>query len=176
MTTDNQEEVFDVVDAEDRVIGQATRGEVHRRGLRHRSVHVFLFNSHGELFLQKRAATKDTFPGCYDSSASGHLNAGESYDACAVRELEEELGVTPADAPVLTPLFKLPACIETGGEHAMFYTCQTDATPRPNPRELESGKFFTLAEVIAMVQDDPGRFAPGFVRILGKFGEQMGAA
>ena len=174
MTTDNQEEVFDVVDADDRVIGQATRGEVHRGGLRHRSVHVFLFNSRGELFLQKRAATKDTFPGCYDSSASGHLNTGETYDGGAVRELEEELGLTAGDVPLLTPLFKLPACLETGWEHAMFYTCQTDATPRPNPREIESGRFFTLAEVIAMVQDNPSQFAPAFLRILAKFGEQMG--
>ncbi len=159
-----------------RVFGQATRGEVHRLGLRHRSVHVFLFNSRGELFLQKRAVTKDTFPGCYDSSASGHLDAGESYDACAAREMEEELGLTPADAPALTPLFKLPACLETGWENVMFYTCQSDATPRPNPREIESGRFFTLAEVLAMVREDPGRFAPAFVKLLGKFGQQMGGA
>jgi len=174
MTTDNQDELFDVVDAADRVIGRAARGEVHRRGLRHRSVHVFLFNSRGELFLQKRAATKDTFPGCYDSSASGHLDVGESYDACAARELEEELGLTAADAPTLTPLFKLPAGPETGWEHVMFYTCQTDAPPRPNPREIESGRFFTLAEVLAMVQEDSSRFAPGFLKILAQFGEQMG--
>lgn len=174
MTTDDQDEMFDVVDAEDRVIGRAARGEVHRRGLMHRSVHVFLFNSRGELFLQKRAATKDTFPRCHDSSASGHLDAGESYAACAARELEEELGLTPADAPALTPLFKVPACPETGWEHVMFYTCQTDAAPRPNPREIESGRFFTLAEVLAMAQDDAARFAPGFLKILAKFGEQMG--
>lgn len=174
MTTDNQDEMFDVVDADDRVTGQARRGEVHRRGLMHRSVHVFVFNMDGKLFLQKRAATKDTFPGRYDSSASGHLNAGESYDACAVRELEEDLGLAPADATALTPLFKVPACAETGWEHAMFYTCQTGATPRPNPHEIESGRFFTLAKVIALVQSDPNQFAPAFLKMFAKFGEHMG--
>ena len=91
------EEIFDVVDDRDQVVGTATRSEVHARKLRHRAVHVFLFNLKGELFVQKRAATKDSFPGCYDSSASGHLNSGEDYDPCAKRELQEELGlVLPA--------------------------------------------------------------------------------
>ena len=66
------EEIFDVVDDRDQIIGTATRSDVHARKLRHRAVHVFLFNLKGELFIQKRAATKDSFPRCYDSSASGH--------------------------------------------------------------------------------------------------------
>jgi isopentenyl-diphosphate delta-isomerase type 1 len=164
------------VDAADTVTGRATRGEIHRRGLMHRAVHVFLFNLRGELFLQKRASTKDTFPGCYDSSAAGHLDAGESYDECARRELEEELGLCPDAAAALTPMLKLPACAEMGWEHVMFYVCQTDAAPRPNPREIEGGGFFALAEVLRMAQGEPQRFAPGFVRLLGEFGKRMGGA
>ena len=71
---DDSSELFDVVDSENRVIGQATRGEVHAKGLLHRSVHIWVFNSRGELFLQKRAMTKDENPGYWDSSAAGHLN------------------------------------------------------------------------------------------------------
>jgi isopentenyl-diphosphate delta-isomerase type 1 len=93
------EEIFDVVDEQDRVIGQAPRSEVHRRGLNHRAVHVLVFNQHGDLFLQKRSMKKDCFPGVWDSSASGHLDRGEDYDACAVREVREELGVQLATAP-----------------------------------------------------------------------------
>jgi isopentenyl-diphosphate delta-isomerase type 1 len=174
MTADDPGEVFDVVDAGDAVVGQATRGEIHRRALLHRSVHVLVFNSQGELFLQKRAATKDTFPGCYDSSAAGHLAAGESYDEAARRELAEELGLAADESLRLTPLFKLPACHETGWEHVMCYVCQSDRPPRPNPREIESGKFFRLADVLRMIEADAGQFAPGFVKLLGKFGEQMG--
>src|SRR4051812_43883356 len=99
------EEVFDVVNELDEVIGQERRSVVHRTGLRHRAVHVLVFNSKGELFLQKRSMTKDTFPGAWDSSASGHLDTGEDYEACALRELGEELGWKPATVP--KPLFKL---------------------------------------------------------------------
>src|SRR5476651_2121401 len=106
-------EIFDVVDELDRVIGQAPRVEVHARKLRHRAVHILLFNPQGELYLQKRSATKDSFPLCYDSSASGHVDTGEDYAACAVRELREELGITGGP---LQPLFKLDASPETGQE------------------------------------------------------------
>ncbi|MDP7586167.1 MAG: NUDIX domain-containing protein, partial [Verrucomicrobiota bacterium] len=80
------EEIFDVVDANDQVIGQKTRSEVHRLGLRHRAIHLLVFNAEGELFLQKRSTKKDCFPGTWDSSVSGHVDAGETYDACAQRE------------------------------------------------------------------------------------------
>ncbi|MBI5687750.1 MAG: NUDIX domain-containing protein [Verrucomicrobia bacterium] len=172
MTTDNQQELFDVVNANDEVVSQATRGEVHRRGLMHRSVHIFVFNSDGQLYLQKRSQTKDKYPGCYDSSASGHHDAGEDADTCACRELREELGLEGGTS--LTRLFKIPACAETGWEHVTFYTLQTDALPQPNPREIESGRFFTLAEVLQMIEADVRQFAPGFLRVLQKFGEQMG--
>lgn len=90
-----QDEIFDIVNERDEVIGQRTRGDVHRLGLKHRAVHVLVVNAHGEIFLQKRSMQKDTFPGAWDSSASGHLDTGEDYDACAVRELWEELGLKP---------------------------------------------------------------------------------
>ena len=64
------EEILEIVDSDNRVIGTAGRSEIHKQHFMHRSVHVFLFNSAGELFLQKRAQTKDEFPGYYDSSAS----------------------------------------------------------------------------------------------------------
>src|SRR5688572_31217226 len=86
------EEIFDVVNERDEVIGQKPRSEIHRLKLKHRAVHVLVFNSKGQLFLQKRSMTKDCFPGTWDSSASGHLDCGEEYDACARRELREELG------------------------------------------------------------------------------------
>lgn len=130
-------EIFDIVNEHDRVTGQATRAEVHRLKLRHRAVHILLFNSRGELLIQKRSAAKDSFPGCYDSSASGHLDSGEDYDACAYRELREELGLNlPAGA--LTRQFKLPASPETGWEFVWIYTTHGDYRVTPNPAELES--------------------------------------
>lgn len=92
------DEIFDVVDEADRVVGRATRAVVHRDGLRHRAAHVFLLNSRGELFLQRRS-----------------LDAGESYVEAARRELAEELGVVVAAAR-LVERAALPASPDTGHE------------------------------------------------------------
>ena len=99
------QEYLAVVDAHDQIIDQRPRGEIHANGLRHRAVHILVFNSRGWLFLQKRSMQKDLNKGLWDTSAAGHVDAGESYDACAVRELAEELGVTA----IPDFLFKLDA-------------------------------------------------------------------
>jgi len=162
------EEIFDVVNDYDEVIGKASRREVHARGLKHRAVHVLVFNPSSEIFLQKRAASKDLFPHRYDSSASGHLNSGEEYDACALRELHEELGLTVSPA-ALRKHFKITACPETGGEFVWLYSMQGDFTPTPNPSEIESGCFFSVDFVKALIAQDPDLFAPSFRRVLREF-------
>jgi isopentenyldiphosphate isomerase len=106
------EEIFDVVNERDEVVGQLPRREVHRQKLRHRAVHVLVFNGRGELFLQQRSLTKDNFPGVWDSSSSGHVDSGEDYDPCTLREVREELGVQLPRVP--DRLFKLEATPETG--------------------------------------------------------------
>lgn len=166
------DEIFDVVDELDRVIGQALRAEVHARKLRHRAVHVFLFNERGDLFVQKRAASKDTFPGCYDSSASGHLASGETYDACARRELQEELGLTIAPTG-LQKHFKVEACEQSGWEFVWTYSVQTGEAPQPNPQEIESGAFWPSEQVRARLVTHPGEFAPSFARIVDEFDRRV---
>src|ERR1700679_1901927 len=86
-------DVFDVVDEHDRVLHQETRDEVHRRRLLHRAVHILVFNSRGDIYAQRRSATKDTYPGRWTTSCSGHVDAGEDYNHAAFRELAEELGL-----------------------------------------------------------------------------------
>src|SRR5690242_999159 len=115
----NPDELFDVVDERDQVIEQHPRRIVHQLGLRHRAVHVLIYNSRGELFLQKRSMIKDCFPGTWDSSASGHLEPGETYDHCAIREVKEELGLALQQVPIR--LFKVDACPETGQEFVWVY-------------------------------------------------------
>ncbi len=83
------EEIFDVCDEHDRVIGTAPRSRVHAERLLHRAVHIFVLNSRGEILLQRRSATKDEAPLKLTSSASGHLSAGEDYEESAIRELAE---------------------------------------------------------------------------------------
>src|SRR5690349_22495761 len=108
------EEIFDVVNELDEVVGKRQRSEVHRLGLMHRAVHVLVFNARGEIFLQKRSMKKDRQAGLWDSSASGHVDSGEDYDACAVRELREEIGLVLTRPP--ERLFKINANEETDQE------------------------------------------------------------
>ena len=110
---DNPDKLFDVVDEKDRVIAVARRAEVHARGLLHRAVHVLVCRSNGDIFLQQRSMEKDSHPGKWDSSASGHLDSGEEYGPAAVRELQEELGIEPAH---LHEVGALPASEATGQE------------------------------------------------------------
>ena len=151
------DEIFDVVDEDDQVIGQATRGEVHRRGLRHRAVHVLVFNTKGEVFLQKRSMHKDTFPGAWDSSCSGHLDRGEDYDAAAIRELWEEIGLKVTQAP--QRVLKIDACPETGQEFVWIYRCESEGPFTLNPAEIEAGGWFAPAAVTKWMQEKPGEFA-----------------
>ena len=157
------DEFFDVVNDRDEIIGRESRAEVHRLGLKHRAVHILLFNSRGELFLQKRSQTKDTFPGAWDSSASGHLCCGEDYDQCALRELEEEIGVRPARLP--ERLFKIDACADTGQEHVWVYRCISDEPLSLNPDEIEHGDWFTSDQIIRWLAEKPHDFASAFPKI-----------
>lgn len=161
------EEIFDVVNEQDEVIGTAPRREVHARGLRHRAVHVLVFNSRGEVFLQKRSLLKDTAKGKWDSSSSGHLETGEDYDACAVRELREEIGLVAARPP--QRLFKVAACTETGWEFCWVYRSHSEGPFVLQPEEIETGAWFAPAAVTRWVAGRPGEFARAFVLIWLRF-------
>lgn len=158
MPATDPHELFDVCDEQDRVIGQAPRGEVHARGLLHRAVHVFVFNSRGELLLHRRSTQKDEYPLRITSSASGHLAVGEDYATAAVRELEEELGLV---AP-LEFAAKFPAGAETANEHTQLFIAHTDATPVPDPDEIAALEWVTPDEVGQRIADNPDDFTPPF--------------
>lgn len=157
------DEIFDVVNERDEVIGRELRGEVHRRGLRHRAVHILIFNKAGSVFLQKRSMKKDLHPGVWDSSASGHLDCGEDYDACAARELREEIGLDVTPCP--QRLFKIDACDETGQEFVWIYRGEAEGPFTLHPDEIERGDWFTVEHVNRWVEERPEDFAPAFVLI-----------
>lgn len=137
-------EIFDVVNEHDEVIGQRARADVHRLGLRHRAVHVLVFNKAGQLFLQKRSELKDCNPGVWDSSVSGHLDTGEDYDQSAIREANEELGLK-IDA--LARLFKIDACADTGQEFVWVYRCEAEGPFVLDAEEIDQGDWFDAATI-----------------------------
>lgn len=157
------DEVFDVVNDRDEVIGRETRARVHQLGLKHRAVHVLVFNRRAELFLQKRSMKKDTFPGAWDSSASGHLDAGEHYDACAIRELREEIGLKLDRAP--SRLFKIDACAETGQEFVWVYRCESEGPFTLHPEEIITGEWFTPGRISLGMAERPQEFASALLFI-----------
>ncbi len=163
---DSQGEMFDVVDANDRVIGTAPRGRVHAENLWHRAIHILVFNARGEVFLQKRSAWKDKHPGKWDSSAAGHLDSGEDYEAAARRELSEELGLA-AEEVALLPLDEIGALAagpETGWEFVRLYRVRHDGPFRWPAEEIEWGGFFPLPVVADWIAAHPEDFAPGFLK------------
>jgi isopentenyl-diphosphate delta-isomerase len=159
----NLDELFDVVDEQDRVTGQLARREVHRRKLRHRAVHLLVANRAGQVFLHQRSMQKDLFPGVWDSSAAGHVGAGEDYDATAGRELEEEIGCRPAKPP--QRLFKIEAREETGQEFVWVYRVEAEGPFVLQADEIERGAWFTVAEIDRWLVDRPQELAPAFAFI-----------
>lgn len=157
------DEIFDVVNEQDEVVGQAPRRDVHARGLMHRAVHVLVFNARGQVFLQKRSMNKDKSPGLWDSSASGHVDAGESYDASAVRELREELGLV-LDRPPLR-VTKLSACPETDQEHVWIYRCEAEGPFELNAEEIDAGEWLSPAEVSTQLKEHRQWYSNAFAFI-----------
>jgi len=152
-------EVFDVVDENDQVVEQRTRGEVHRLGLRHRAMHAFVFNRRGEVFLQQRSHLKDVSPLAWDSSAAGHLDSGEDYAGAAIREIREELGV---ELETTERILKIPAGPGTDNEFVELHVARHDGAVRCPPEEVRTGQWFSPALVSEWIAARPQDFARGF--------------
>ena len=161
------EDVFDVVNAKDEVIGTEKRSVVHRKQLMHRAIHVFVFNVNGQLYLQKRSLTKDSSPGKWVSSCSGHVDSGEDYDSAALRELGEELGLfEPAE---FLRVFKEPSCDQTGQEFVWVYHCKSEGPFKLDPEESIDGRWVNLDELDEWLRSNPEDFAPSFIYLWKKY-------
>jgi 16S rRNA (adenine1518-N6/adenine1519-N6)-dimethyltransferase len=153
-------ELFPVVDESDRIRCYASRSEVHGNNLRHRAVHILIFSIEGEVYLQQRSRWKDHHPLKWDSSAAGHVTAGETYDETARRELKEELGV---DVP-LKRISKITASWHTDHEFIWLYRGVITGNLSPNKCEIDRGLFLPTAILDGWTSARPEDFAPGFVQ------------
>ena len=163
------DEIFDVVDGDNMVTDQKTRNEVHARGLLHRAVHVFVFNALGELYLQKRSSRKDSSPGLWDSSTSGHLDEGEDYQGAAEREMLEELGVQGQ----VDEISRLDACLETGWEFVRLFRAEHGGPFRSPCSEVETGMFMPPEAIDEWAACRPRDFAPGFIECWKSYSKEM---
>jgi 16S rRNA (adenine1518-N6/adenine1519-N6)-dimethyltransferase len=162
-------ERFPVVDKKDRIVGYASRPDVHGNNLLHRAVHILIFNEAGDVYLQQRSRWKDRHPLKWDSSAAGHVVSGEGYAETARRELKEELGV---NVP-LRKILKLPASRRTDHEFIWLYRGVVSGDLVPNKSEIERGSFFPPPVVDGWTSARPEDFAPGFLECWSAYRRKM---
>lgn len=142
---DNGEELFPAVDAQGNVVGTVKRSYAHGGSkILHPVVHLHLFNSKGELFLQKRPQWKDIQPGKWDTSTGGHMDVGETVEQALRREVAEELGVVG-----FKPVSMGHYVFESARERELVYVHRTvfDGAVCPNPTELDGGRFWSADEI-----------------------------
>jgi len=156
--------MLDVLNNDGSISGKiASREEVHRKGLHHRTVHIWVLNSKGELLLQKRSAQKEVFPGLWDISCAGHLSTGDSSISGALRELKEELGLDVRETE-LRFLFTVPGNYFNGHNIVENETTDVYLLEKPvsseeiifNKEEIDQIKFITAAQLKRLIQEkDP---------------------
>ncbi|MDR2463389.1 MAG: 16S rRNA (adenine(1518)-N(6)/adenine(1519)-N(6))-dimethyltransferase RsmA [Verrucomicrobiales bacterium] len=155
--TRQPEEIFDIVNERDEVIGSAPRSEVHAMGHRHRAAHILVYRDDGALLIQLRSPAKDRHPNTWDSSAAGHVDSGETYEAAAARELREELGVTVSE---LKEIACLRACEETGREFVKVYETRHNGPFHPQSAEVAGLRWIRIPELEQWMREKPRDFAP----------------
>lgn len=163
-------ELVDVVDADDRVVGRATRAEIRARKLRHRSTYILLFNSRGQLFVHQRSADKDVYPSYFDVAIGGVVGSGESYDDGARRELAEEVGVTARPKPIAS--FQYEA--DGNAVNGRIYSCTHDGELRLQAEEIVGGEWLDLDVVIERAGSQP--FCPDSIQALLVYLDRLASA
>jgi isopentenyldiphosphate isomerase len=157
---DPQAEEFDLVDAEGRPVGRASRAECHGNpDLLHPVVHVMVRSRDGRILLQKRSPDKDIQPDRWDTAVGGHLHAGEAVGAALVRETGEELGLQLPPA-AFTPCYTYVMRNEIESELVHTWTLIHDGPFAPDPAEVSAVRFWTVAELTAAL--GTGELTPNF--------------
>lgn len=151
-------ELFDVVNTNDEIIGTTDKETAHQTGQLHRVAAVYVFNKDGQLYVQIRKKS-----GLYDHSVGGHVSKGETYTQGAIREANEELGITQP----LKMLSKLYS--DEGQKQHIFqlYTCIAEPTWKFIPNdEVEEIIPMEIKDIQEMMADEPSRFTVGFINTM----------
>ncbi len=146
----NNDEILDVVDSDDNVIGQLERSQVYARGLCFRVVNAFLVNDAHQVWIPRRSACKKLFPLCLDTSVGGHVMAGESYENAFFRELAEELNIDAAQV-TYECVTKLNPADHRVSAHMYLYLIHTNETPAYNKNDFSESYWFDIDELLTLL-------------------------
>ena len=147
------EELVVIVDRDNLVTGSVTRREMRAKGLVHRASYIAIFNSKGELLVQRRTMTKDVYPGLFDPVAGGVVQYGESYEESAVRELAEEMGIEGVALQAQFDFYFQDGACSVWGR---LFRCLWDGPVVPQPEEVAEVVMFTPAAILA----EPAKYTP----------------
>ena len=162
-------ELLEIVDENDSVIGVKSRAECHGNPqYTHRVAHVLLFNSSGELLLQKRSMKKDLEPGKWDSSVGGHLEVGETYLQAALREMQEELGI---EGVIVEELFRYQYRDDIQSENVTVYKTIWDGDIEYDKDEIDQVRFWSIDEIQSSIGS--GIFTPIFEQLFKRYLESL---
>lgn len=156
------EEMFEVIDKDGKVIDQKPRGEVHARGLRHKGVYLIILDRKGHIFLQQRAKDKDLMPSAWDLSVAEHLKPSESFEEAAQRGATEELGVKVRNLKLLGKMgfnFKYSSGEIDNELNHVFYS-EFEGKINFKDKEVKSGRFVEIYQLFQEMDQMPGKFTP----------------
>lgn len=162
-----------IVDEHDQPVGGATKQEAWERGLIHRIVRISILDENGRLLVQKRSQQKQPYPGCWDNSAAGHVDVGETYEQAALRELQEELGLQDVTLQPVGDYY-----IEVHDDWRImkrFTRVYTAVLPSPvptfglSPREVERTEWMDVAQVKQLVREHPDQVSDGLEQVITRF-------
>ncbi len=156
--------MMDVIDEDNNILGQASRKEIRAKNLLHRGVAIMVFNSKNKIFVHQRTSTKNIYPSMWDLFAGGGVDAGETYEEAAAREVHEELGITGVP---LTFLFDERHNLPRNNAIAKVYKCVYDGEITLQKDEVKQGKFMTLDALRDLMKKET--FCPDSVLIFEKF-------
>jgi 8-oxo-dGTP pyrophosphatase MutT (NUDIX family) len=162
------DEIVVIVNEHNHVVGAAPRREMRAKRLPHRSTYILVFNSQGELYVQKRTLIKDVFPGYFDVAAGGVVLAGETYEQGAERELEEEMGI---HGILLHRLFDFYFEDDRTRLWGCAFSCVYDGMVVLQEEEVESGAFVPVSDLLCRAETEP--FTPDGMYVLRRYLERQ---
>jgi isopentenyl-diphosphate delta-isomerase len=157
---------YPIVNSKDEIIEYTGKEESYQKKQMLRSVQIFVYNSKGEIYVQKRSKNKIRYPGYFCASAAGHVEPGEDYRQAAIRELKEELKLEQTEGLNFIIKEKTPV---GNNNYAMmaFFTVITDEPPHPDKKEVDGGRFYSAENVEKMISKGIP-FTPSFLHFFQK--------